>query len=284
MMTLRTGLIFVTILFAVVSMSFSQSERLISTPLEEPKKQPSQSEVHKIPVHTFQQLPNNPVSTMKPHTSEAQENSKNPKKERGDKTTTDWWLIGFTGVLVLVSLIQAAILYRQTLHFRRTERAYVFVTLNDTDKNFIPSEPSEKSATELFLDRMRPSPREPSIEIELSNEGKTPAILARVNTDAQIFSITDYPTEKTIPEYNEIPSGGFIIQSGKKFVFHTPISISISQWKQIQAKQLLLVCWGRIEYKDVLGNSHKTGFCWEYIEPNKCFNISQNNTKLNYYT
>jgi Type ISP C-terminal specificity domain len=104
MMTLRTGLIFFTILFAVASMSFSQSQGPISTPLEEHKRPPSQTEAHKTPVQNFQQLPNNPVSTIKPDTSEVQENSKNPKKEREDKTTTDWWLIGFTGTLTGIPL------------------------------------------------------------------------------------------------------------------------------------------------------------------------------------
>jgi hypothetical protein len=287
MITLKTVLIFVTILFAVASMSFAQSQRPISTPLDEHKKPPSQSEAHNTSDQNFQKLPNNPVSTIKPDTSEVQEDSKNPKREREDKTTTDWWLVRFTAVLAVVGLIQFWILYRQTRYFQRTERAYVFATIDDVgkEKDFIPFDPSGKSATELYIKATGLSTREPSIRVKLSNDGKTPAILTRISADARMFSTKDYPPneEKNI-EYGEIPSGGIIIQSGKKFIFSTPVSISISQWKEIQAKQLLLVCWGRIEYQDVLGNSHKTGFCWEYMEPNKCFNISPNNTRLNYFT
>jgi len=286
MMTPKTGLIFVTILFVVASMSFAQSQRPISTPLDEHKKSPSQSEEHKTSDQNIQQLPNNPVSTIKPNTSEAQENSKNQKKDREDKRTTDWWLIGFTAALAVVGIFQFAILYRQTCYFQRTERAYVFATIDDVgkDKDFIPFDPSGKSATELYIKATGLSTREPSIHVKLSNDGKTPAILTRISADARIFSIKDYPNEEKNIEYGEIPSGGIIIQSGKKFIFSTPISISISQWKEIQAKQLLLVCWGRIEYKDVLGDSHETGFCWEYMAQNTCFNISQNNRRLNYFT
>jgi hypothetical protein len=276
------------ILLAGASTSFSQSQGPFPTPPGEHKKSSIQTEAHKTPVQTFQQLPNNPISTIKPRTSEEQKNTKIPKKEREDNTTTDWWLIGFTGVIALftcvlaiVGYIQAKILYRQTLYFQRTERAYVFVTLNDTENNFIPEEPPENSPYDIYR---IPRTKDPAIRsVELWNEGKTPAILTRINVDTQLFSIKDYPNEKHIIESPEIPSGGIIIQSGKKFAFTAPISISFDQWKEIEAEKLRLVCYGRIEYKDVLGNSHKTGFCWEYIKKNGCFNSSYNTT-LNYYT
>ena len=121
-----------------------------------------------------------------------------------------------------------------------------------------------------------------AIKVSLWNEGKTPAILTKLNIAA--FLSENKPPEIEDIIRTEIPAGGVIIRSGGKYDSITGVRISKKQWGEIQVSiSYKLFCWGSVEYKDIFGARHKTGFCWEYSPFRSSFYLS-NNEELNYYT
>ena len=124
-----------------------------------------------------------------------------------------------------------------------------------------------------------------TITVWVLNAGKTPAVLRRLNLDAAIRD--SYPTREEIHPIidNTIPDGKIMRSTNKADAFTAKVRISTEQWGRIEKSQTKLLCYGRIEYKDIFGKDHATGFCYEWSphEAHRCFYIS-NNKDLNYYT
>lgn len=117
------------------------------------------------------------------------------------------------------------------------------------------------------------------IIISFKNHGRTPAILTRIYADIGI--------QKTKPEEIGEESlllipPGIVIGTGDRY----PIDITqlakkrISQikGKRPEWDKNRLICLGRVEYKDVIGDDRSTTFCWEFSRSYKCFRISHHET------
>jgi hypothetical protein len=150
------------------------------------------------------------------------------------------------------------------------EKAYLFIFVELGNKL---ASPYQTNGDMLF-----------SIHTQITNHGKTPAILNkisgyRVNQDS-------CPTISTAisPPALAVPSG-IVVGCGTPYnMTDSPgLVIPSAEWEQIIKGQIKLFWYGRIEYKDVLGGSRETGFCWEFFPDaeNPSFTISDSD--LNYY-
>ena len=161
-----------------------------------------------------------------------------------------WWVDSpnsvFSGLLIVVVAIQAIILWRQIVHYRRIERAYVFVTVQDQQ---IWSHGDTKVSAERVA------------MVNFQNHGKTPAILTILRAYVDIFETP--PIELVEASLIESPPG-MVIQSGTGYPWPIPLGkISEAQWEKIMSGgNLKLYCCGLLEYKDIFECSHTTGFCW----------------------
>ncbi len=119
----------------------------------------------------------------------------------------------------------------------------------------------------------------------LINHGKTPAILTNVRGIAWWGEVNNFPAAIVTTKDDWIPKGGAVIGSGKEMTFNIKRPMDKTEYENIKGANLKLLCHGLITYEDIFGDSHKTGFCWEYQNriSESGFYLS-NNKELNYYT
>src|SRR5208283_6239516 len=106
---------------------------------------------------------------------------------------------------------------------------------------------------------------------------------------AKAVPTVNYPSRKDIQRLtdNIVPPDGFIIKDQAKWSYiKAKVYINVEQWNEIdQPNALKLLCYGRIEYKDIFGQTHETGFCWEWVPSVSGGSFRPtDNTDLNYYT
>jgi len=295
-MNIRLTLIVVLLLFAIASISFAQSQPSATDKENQTTQKNSAATAHQQSTENFMRtLPAVPAAKAS-HDS----TTTNTTHQKG-KENADWWIVKLTAVLAAIALLQFIALVIQSIvmgvqakRLKQTvaatekaanaakasaealptiERAYVFITVVEwfrEEDRVITEDGTEQSTVTIWL----------------WNPGKTPAILTRLYAIA--FPTGTYPDRKDIGEVsdNKIPPGGFIIKDERKWKhIEAKIRISNKQWDEIERSgRLKLLCYGRVEYKDIFGDDHETGFCWEWSphKSHRCFYIS-NNKELNYY-
>jgi hypothetical protein len=144
------------------------------------------------------------------------------------------------------------------------ERAYVFVGIKFNCCDIVPLGDGKQKTSR--------------ITIHLRNYGKTPAILAKVYMDVVKQDI--YPTIIDDASKKKIPSG--IIITADEYPVNKCFGLSEMEWGLIESSQTKLICYGRVEYLDVLKDERTTWFCWEYYPKSKDFIVSDNK-ELNRY-
>jgi hypothetical protein len=118
----------------------------------------------------------------------------------------------------------------------------------------------------------------PDATLLVNNGGKTPAILSATNFSARPFETQ--PTEFVVHSKASIPSGGIVIMAGKIQNFNVLFEVSSDEWIRVRNGEVSIYCLGIIEYEDVLGDAHETGFLWKFESSvNKFFLVRSN---LNY--
>lgn len=220
-----------------------------------------------------------------PITAKAQ---KQRDEDRADKRSTDLWALRLTCITACILLIQAIIFGIQTRaffvqahHLRQTvqatraaaaalpniERAYVFVRVSmPRTPNLSPDGSAESS---LF--------------IRISNDGRTPAILDQIRAVAYV---ADQRPNALPPSNERVIPPGLVLAANTPDEQTVRFRVSNDEWQNVIGNNgLLLMCCGRIRYRDVLGEMRETGFCWEYQEAADYhgFHISPD-TPLNYWT
>lgn len=113
-------------------------------------------------------------------------------------------------------------------------------------------------------DNDEPAPNR-SVEVIVTNKGKTAALLTGITYTIDIFEndhqVNEYLSE-VIANYSAIPSGTDLINN--KRTLPTLFYMSHSKWKELMSKSRTLICLGCIHYEDVFGKPHRTVFCWNY--------------------
>lgn len=214
----------------ILSSAIVAYAQIASTKIESPKKHTVNSnEATEHPAQDAKQMA--PTVEIAP----ASKNDEKPKQiteQNGDHTTPDWWLIGVTGVLTIVT--GGLVLYSRDTA-RKELRAYVGIASNHILRGQGESEPN-------------------CVEIVIQNFGKTMAKDTKIWINATITTgtITSFPLgdrkSKTVVMPNE--SLGF------KHDIELP--------KNTAGR---IYFWGRIEYTDVFGEPRWTTFSFMDDKP-----------------
>jgi hypothetical protein len=146
------------------------------------------------------------------------------------------------------------------------ERAYVFVRVLLEELPALTHEGTAQS----------------NVTVQILNCGKTPAILEKLNA---LACVTDQvPTELISPTDTSIPPG-LVLASGevRKEIVH--YRVSHTEWGDVENLNKRLVCFGRVCYRDVMGDARETGFYWQF-QPHRSLRAFQiaPGTPLNYCT
>ena len=195
-------------------------------------------------------------------------------------------LANFTLALAFFTLLLATTAIAQAIFLKKTVKA------TENAANAAQESARAISATErayVFVNNIEmPYPyglhHSANVSINYINTGKTFAILRKSNYKIMAIKNGDYPK----PEFDEsaIITEGFFLNSGNKFPLdlgRLDANISKDEINRIQNRELILICYGRIGYKDVFRLWHETVFCWEYSLESQSFHISPND-ELNYNT
>jgi hypothetical protein len=187
----------------------------------------------------------------------------------------DWWTAVATTALVVVGIAQLLLFLYQLRYIRETledtkvaadaardsakaamesaeaernvDRAYVFATVTFPFHQLIQSETALNTAT-----------------VTLRNYGQTPAVLVKFRADHFFCPGHTFPSElgpsvsdKTIPDGLVIPASG-----GEEF----PVNFVMPgrKWAEVENINEMFGIRGLVNYKDVFGATHETGFCWHF--------------------
>jgi hypothetical protein len=151
-------------------------------------------------------------------------------------------------------------------HIPKVERAYLFLW-HEVRRTITPN-----AGGALPGDVLR-------IEFAFHNHGKTPAILRRIEADIRV--VEQYPATLRDVGANDMPPG-LIVSGGTATPFlRRPQLIFAEQWQQVNRRERLLLFLGKVEYTDIFGEAHETGFCLEWFIDGFSPSPDRN---LNYYT
>ena len=177
----------------------------------------------------------------------------------GEVKLTDLLIAFFTYALVVVGYFTMRSVDNTA---KAAERAHIVVTVR-LKTLLVPSD-TQKNVCEFVIE----------------NVGKTVAVITSINGQATITEDLKYPPpcfrKGTIP-------GGKILSAKDDFAEDAPFLMTKQEGHWVEGISVYLLCFGVIKYQDVFGDSHKTGFCWEYQPRLKDFYLSPNR-KLNYRT
>ena len=265
-----------TIIFTVISISFA---------LSQPSSQ--EHEGRTSPKHELtkdkQNASNNPSLTIpQQYTADPYYKKANNAQNVDNHPTWDWLLVIFNGLLVLFT----ALLFWSTHRmWKATKKAA------DAAKASAEALPIIEKAF-MFITNVEWKPKPDGakfhaigdniMEVSLLNGGKTPAVL---NRTLIAYTLREqYPTQEEVGKLDNIIPGNTVIRSGESKTGSIDITLTENQWAEMARHRTKLLCYGRVEYTDIFGKSHETGFCWECPNPQgSTFTISDNKD-LNRYT
>ena len=233
----------------------------------------------------------NTVPTPDPAQNKSTENQtetyvKTPEQRIADLT---FWLI-------FVACIQAAILFAQLIAMSIQARR-LRETVKATEKAANAAKESADALPTIekafmFVTNLEWKPNTDGakfhaigdniIEAILFNGGKTPAILDKVFMTHTIRK--EYPHRAEIGKLANVTPDNTIVKSGDSTFATIDITLSQDQWTEMVLHKNKLLCYGRIEYTDIFGKNHETGFCWECANPQGSTLTVSNTKELSYYT
>ena len=147
----------------------------------------------------------------------------------------------------------------------KIERAYVFVEITLRDAQQKLAGPSKVECDVIF-----------------TNHGKTPAILKRLRADAYWCDTAPAELIKAPRSDRQMPDG-MVIGAGKEFKLRLTRVLD-----ENEKHDLFDVVWsvyfvGLVEYDDIMGVTHRTGFCWRTHTVDQYLETSIAPSPLNYF-
>ena len=236
-------------------------------------------------------------------TQNDQQKTNDHSRNQNNKSMTDWWIMVATIAIAAFALLQVIAMILQYLSMRKqvgelresigetkkaadaakksaeslplVERAYIFAKVEGTVETEVQPEFGNRGFTGHHV---------LSAHIFLSNHGKTPAIITKVNVG---FSTKNPELPK--PEASGIPSVGLVLGSDKWYRFPAcTYRGTMEELDNIRSQDPILFCCGVVEYEDVFKNPQRHGFCWEYrpsgTSGEESWVISLDHKELNYNT
>jgi hypothetical protein len=118
--------------------------------------------------------------------------------------------------------------------------------------------------------------------VRFTNHGKTPAIIKRIRSYAMW---TDAPPSRLTSserEEKEVPEG-LVIGPGGHFDLPVPSEIDGERYRGLFDVVWRLYIVGVIEYEDVMGTTHRTGFAWHTYPIQGEVRVSISPSPLNFF-
>lgn len=211
-----------------------------------------------------------PIFVKTVATPPSQKELERERKNQQENTSINNRIANLTMWLVIVGILQFATFIAQSIILGKSlastkraanaakqsveiipniERAYVFVQVH-FHQEFMPS----NGYTEYLA------------KIGIVNKGKTPAILSDWSCVAWVLGMDGELPSLAETDFDKpwIPAGTVVIGADGERVENVNIQTNAVEMKLLEQHLKRLVCYGVVSYEDVFGNSHQTGFHWEY--------------------
>jgi hypothetical protein len=119
--------------------------------------------------------------------------------------------------------------------------------------------------------------------VKIWNYGKTPSVVSMIRAYMVVQpsapqSLIDLPGAD-----RELPPG-LGIATNCAFPIEVSKKLAPREQADIETLAIAVYCVGVIQYADVLGNSHQTGYCWQYVPRSVGFQICREAMRLNFRT
>lgn len=211
-----------------------------------------------------------------------QEKSSQIAKERESETTTDRWLMYFTGGLLLVGLLQLIVFGLQAWKLHQTVKA----TKESADaalKTAQNMEVAERAYVKMshtepgVLFDQNQTARSCEVTVKVENCGRTPAAVTDVRLNA---CLREWGAPlPTTPDYGQpYPHGAPFLVPGD-FFFWGPRTFPLGRIDSPNpyTREIRLCLFGYVDYIDVFDQRHRAGYAREYraVQGNNLFFISE---------
>ena len=202
------------------------------------------------------------ITSHVPADEEAKHDAAEARKVENDRSLTKatWYMVYVTAAAAVAALLSIYVTYRTAQSAKvsadaakesadvlpRLERAYLFAT--------------------VVLQRWSPTTSTPFVQVaqitlQIRNHGKTPAELSRVTFNAAIGESIRPETAQSPSPFADLPPGIAVAPDGLyEHVWQVPVTEE--QWAALIRSTQRLYVVGEVTYVDVLGATHRTGYCW----------------------
>lgn len=193
----------------------------------------------------------------------------NPSQPDNYSYWFNFFLVVFTGGLVIVGAVQCYIIFK-TLKTTQT-------AADSARDNVKALKDIERAQIHIFVNRFPDSgPGEYIVnilaghnqaKITIMNFGRTPAIITKLNCKLGVFSDTEKIINMITEMQNQqsiIPPEIIIVTQDKPWPYLVKCNISSNDENNIGlSAQFIYACFGRVEYRDVFGTIYNIPFRWE---------------------
>jgi hypothetical protein len=197
------------------------------------------------------------------------------------------WLAILTAVLAVIAFFQLWLFLRQLRLAERAARdAEVAANAAKASAEILPKIERAYVFVEVFIGDVTIIERNfhysVAIKVRFTNHGKTPAILTKVRAYA-VFS-DDSPSKLIDSDRadRQVPEG-LVIGAGGDYELDLPQDLTQQDWADLHDVIRRPYLVGVVEYKDVMGATHHTGFCWVAYYKNDELTASISPSPLNSY-
>jgi len=123
-----------------------------------------------------------------------------------------------------------------------------------------------------------------SATVMLWNYGKTPAVLTKFRANCFLTKGYTYPDDFGPTAEDRTLPDGMVIASNSSANFPVAFTITAEEWDEVERAEKSFGFRGRIDYKDVFGVEHATGFCWHFGPHGAVRTLQISPSKLNFRT
>ena len=156
-------------------------------------------------------------------------------------------LVATTAFALWIGGLQYCQIKRTNEQAKVSERAYVFAKV--MLKQELIHTPSGNSISPIC--------------VRFVNRGKSPAMIEKIRAYPVLAATAPNELTCTADSERTLPKG-LAIASDRMWEEEVDVRISNKEWGRIEGLELFVYVVGLIEYKDIHGDKHETGFCWHY--------------------
>ncbi len=226
------------------------------------------------------------TSLPPPPTPEQIKGEKEKAKDDHRLTLATVWLAILTLALAVIAFFQLLLFLRQ---LRLTEEAArdaaIAVNAAKASAEVLPKRERAYVFAEVFIADALSDMHRPyrvNVTVRFTNHGKTPAIILRVRSYplwSDVPPTTLTPSER---ENRSVPDG-LVIGPGGVFEVPHELQMDDDRRQTLQDVVTRLYVVGLIEYRDVMGVVHQTGFAWHTYPIDDIVRTSISPSPLNFF-